>query len=271
MTTPDLAGMPVSRAAGGQLLLSHYHQTQQSIAVRAAVAIRNLWMQIIDPLHFSNSWDTLGPLVNGIISTHYELTAADAAQYYANSRVLAGYPHMPVPGQRPDEAYIGNVTGAMGPGQFYHFLKEQDAPVASAMAQDALRGASTRMVMMGGRDTVTNAAALDPAAKGWERVIQPGCCGFCAMLAGRGAVYKETTVDFSAHDHCHCVGRVVFLGQQSVNTALSDEWGKATKGTSGKDAIAAWNTYWESRNVEPKAGAPKAAPEAGAGNAPIPG
>jgi hypothetical protein len=144
--------------------------------------------------------------------------------------------------------YIGNVADAMGPGQFYHFLQENDPHASSAMANDALRGASTRMVMMGGRDTITNAVHIDPRARGWERVIEPGACGFCAMLAGRGAVYKESTVDFRAHDHCHCTARAVFVGQGSVNDALSAEWGTATKGTSGKQAIRTWNKYWESRN-----------------------
>lgn len=262
--------LPVNRVVASQLLLQHYHTTQRTIAQRAALAIQKLWLSLIDPLHFSDSWNRLSPVVNGIISTHYELTAADAAQYYANSRVLAGLPHMAVPGQRPDEAYIDTVTGAMGPGQFYHFLGENnDADLSSSMASSALQGASTRMVMLGGRDTVTTAAVLDPVALGWERVIQPGSCGFCAMLAGRGAVYKEATAGFRAHDHCHCVSRVVFRGQESVNTALSSEWGNATKGTSGKHAIAAWNKYWETRDVGPKDGTAKVPAEDGARHGPI--
>jgi len=270
MTTPAL---PVSRVAASQLLLQHYHATQRTIAQRAAFAVRQLWLSLIDPLHFSDSWNRLGPIVNGVISTHYEMTAADAAQYYANTRVLAGLPHLPVPGQRPDETYIGNVTGAMGPGQFFHFLGENnDANLSSTMANNALQGATSRMVMLGGRDTVTTAAALDPVAEGWERVIQPGSCGFCAMLAGRGAVYKASTVDFRAHDHCHCVARPVFPGQESVNTALSAEWGKATRGTSGKAAIAAWNKYWEGRgNEQPEHGHTAIPAEKGPGHAPIPG
>jgi hypothetical protein len=145
-------------------------------------------------------------------------------------------------------SYIHHVTDAMGPGQFYNFLPNYEADQASGMARDALRGASTRMVMMGGRDTVTNAVHLDSMADGWERVIEPGACGFCAMLAGRGAVYKERTVGFRAHDHCHCIARAVFVGQKSINQDLSQEWGKATAGTRGKDALAAWNKYWENRN-----------------------
>lgn len=266
MSTPAL---PVPDAEAGDLLLAHYGTAQRTVAARAALAVYNLWMQIIDPFHFSDSWEKLNPLVNGIISTHYDMTAAQAAQYYANSRVLAGGTHMHVPGASPDMQYIDKVANIMGPGQFFHFLKEQDETASASMANDALRGATTRMVMMGGRDTVTGAAAIDPVAKGWERVIEPGACGFCAMLAGRGAVYKATTADFRAHDHCHCVARAVFLGQQSVNEDLSAQWGKVTKGYSGKAARAAWNAHWESRHVEPEHGPAKVPPEAGAGHAPV--
>jgi hypothetical protein len=224
----------------------HYRNTQQAIATRAALAIYNLWMRLIDPEHFSDTWKNYNPVVNGIIDTHYRMTAANAAQYYTASRVVAGNPHIAVPAVRLDQDYLNKETNIMGPGQFYHFLKENDADTSSGMARDALRGAGARIVMNGGRDTVTKATASDHLARGWERVIEPGACGFCAMLAGRGAVYKESTVDFRAHDHCHCTARAVFIGQESINKDLSDQWASATKGTHGKAAIAAWNRHWES-------------------------
>lgn len=273
MTMPDLTravqGVPISVEASGQVLLQHYSQTQQSIAMRAALAIVGMWNRIIRPEQFSDGWKMLGPLVNGIISTHYEATAANAAQYYVHSRIISGFEHMAVPGQDPDMSYINHVTDAMGPGQFYNFLPDYDAEAASGMARDALRGASTRMVMRGGRDTVTRAVHVDSSAAGWERVIEPGACGFCAMLAGRGAVYKESTVDFRAHDHCHCVARVVFAGQKSINEDLSSEWSRATAGTRGKAAIAAWNKYWESRDGGSESGSAQEAATQRAGHASV--
>jgi hypothetical protein len=216
--------------------------------MRVATAIYNLWLQIINPAPaaFEESWQTMNPIANGIISTHFDAAAASAAQYYVNSRVVADFPHINVPGIRPDENYINRVVNAMGRGQYYHFVKEQDPAEASTMAQDALRGASTRMTLMGGRNTIVQASGIDPVATGWERVIEPGACSFCAMLAGRGGVYSEATVDFRAHDHCHCVARPVFRGQKSINTELSAAWGRETKGTRGAAARAAWDKYWSS-------------------------
>lgn len=53
------------------------------------------------------------------------------------------------------------------------------------------------------RSTVTGSATADPRALGWMR-IGAGGCDFCTMLIARGAVYSESTVDFSAHDHDKC-------------------------------------------------------------------
>lgn len=246
MTTPAPAGLPVSRAAGSQLLLQQYRTEQQTLAARVALSIRSLWEQIVNPAAFDKSWEMLNPIANGIISTHYDMTAASAATYYANSRALANFPHIHVPGISVDEEYVNRVVNAMGRGQFFHFLKEYSPEESSAKASDALQGASTRMTLKGGRETIVRAAGIDPVATGWERIIEPGACSFCAMLAGRGGVYTESTVNFRAHDHCHCVARPVFRGQKSVNEELSAAWGRETKGTRGAAARAAWDKYWSS-------------------------
>jgi len=61
------------------------------------------------------------------------------------------------------------------------------------------------------RDTVTDNTTRDPQAIGWRRVAAGGC-KFCAMLAARGAVYKESTVRFAAHTNCHCSAAPAFVG-----------------------------------------------------------
>ena len=249
MTTPlaqYLPGMPVPRGVSTRILLTRYQNTQHAIAVRAAMAIVALWNHMVNPDKFSDSWDSLGPLVQGIIANHYQMSAANAAEFYGHDRVTAGLPAFPVPGTSLDPAQLSTVVNSMGAGQFYHYLKDQDAPDANTMARDGMRGAGTRLVLLGGRDTITKAVGADPEAQGWERVIEPGACGFCSMLAGRGGVYKESTVNFRAHDHCHCVAAPVFPGQVSVNQDLSSRWGEVTRGKRGAAARAAWDTHWSS-------------------------
>ena len=59
------------------------------------------------------------------------------------------------------------------------------------------------------RDTITVNRRQDPASVGWKRITNK-CCGFCRMLADRGAVYRESTARFAAHPHCDCSAAPVF-------------------------------------------------------------
>lgn len=73
-----------------------------------------------------------------------------------------------------------------------------------------LTGAATKYVLQPGRLTIVESALADPAAAGWHRETRPSRtyasgCGFCRMLATRGAVYKRATATFAPHDDCKCV------------------------------------------------------------------
>lgn len=69
------------------------------------------------------------------------------------------------------------------------------------------------------RDTVTTNANRDPQAIGWRRIASGGC-KFCAMLAARGAVYKESTAHFAAHEHCHCSVAPAFVGYDGPSASV---------------------------------------------------
>jgi len=53
--------MPVAPRAASGLLLTQYQKQQQSIAVRAAVAIVNLWNRYVVPSQFDETWNALNP------------------------------------------------------------------------------------------------------------------------------------------------------------------------------------------------------------------
>lgn len=61
-----------------------------------------------------------------------------------------------------------------------------------------------------GRDTMTATTNLDPRASGWRRLAVGETCGFCLMLASRGAVYRRRTADFAAHHECDCTASPSF-------------------------------------------------------------
>jgi hypothetical protein len=81
-----------------------------------------------------------------------------------------------------------------------------------AMANAFIRsaGAATRLVLDGGRETIRESLARDDRAQGWRRITSGRACGFCSMLAGRGAVYSAETVSFQSHDHCSCSPEPVY-------------------------------------------------------------
>lgn len=81
----------------------------------------------------------------------------------------------------------------------------------SALAQ--ISGGLVRRVVKASRETVTENTFRDPQAEGWQRYARPDACGFCALLAGRGDVYRSrSSSSFGAHDSCHCVAVPKFGG-----------------------------------------------------------
>lgn len=87
------------------------------------------------------------------------------------------------------------------------FSAEPDYTTALGNAQGSLQ----RLIADVGRGTVMGSAIADPQARGWQRVTDGAACAFCQMLAGRGAVYSESTVRFGAHDHCGCAATPAFV------------------------------------------------------------
>lgn len=106
-------------------------------------------------------------------------------------------------------------------------VKDPDAVVRDVVA-GRIVAAGSRHVRAVARqmvaDTVQFGSARDavtkkPARIGFARVLSGAeDCGFCAMLASRGPVYKEDTVvrrrdGRRYHDHCDCVAVLVVEGQ----------------------------------------------------------
>lgn len=68
----------------------------------------------------------------------------------------------------------------------------------------SLQGSATRAVFDESRLTIVENA--DREGVRWARHASANACGFCRMLATRGAVYRgNSKAGFKAHDHCHCL------------------------------------------------------------------
>jgi hypothetical protein len=139
-------------------------------------------------------------LLPKVIVRYGPAAAAAAADWYDEERAALR------PRQRfhaltaPLPAQLGTdqlVVWGLGP--VYAAVPDWDA------ALHLLVGGTQKRIVSPARETVQQSAIEDPAARGWRRVVAPGECDFCQMLAGRGGVYTEKSARFETHDHCRCV------------------------------------------------------------------
>lgn len=142
------------------------------------------------------------------------------------------------------------------------FLSELNDSIETAGNRAAM--AADREAQRGGRDLIRRASQADQRVLGWARVTDGDPCGFCAMLASRGAVYRtrahagirglgseglpEVHRDDleKYHNGCHCqtvpiYSRDEFLTDQARDYA--NQWREVTRGTEGDEARRAWRRH----------------------------
>lgn len=86
------------------------------------------------------------------------------------------------------------------------------AEPAVGLALDNAQSGLQKVIADVGRNTITESTIFDPGARGWMRQTTGGC-GFCQMIASRGAVYSERSVNFGSHRNCRCVAVPAFGGR----------------------------------------------------------
>jgi hypothetical protein len=121
----------------------------------------------------------------------------------------------------------------------------------------ATLGAVKRLALQGSRDTIVSSINADPEALGVSRVTDGQPCYFCAMLAGRGAVYKsEETASFNPHDGCGCQPEAVFRRKGYLppgrGKEFSDLYREIPGGLSPADSRRAFRGLYETGKVPKK-------------------
>lgn len=144
----------------------------------------------------------LGSSVPDIIGYYAEGAAALAADFYAEEREMAGATKLYVP-----ELVIADRSTKIRTGIAWAAkpLLTDDTETAAKRLAEIVQPEAARPY----RDTIIGNRKRDPEAAGWKRQTSGGC-GFCRMLAARGAIYRESTVRFAAHPNCHCTAVPVF-------------------------------------------------------------
>ena len=217
---------PLASAVSAQALAGSFRTRQIALSRATVRDLVALWRSKMGTEDANAAWAELRPLVSTLITTRNAASAADAATYYNQSRAIAGIGPLVIPSPRIPAAYMDKVIDPMAMGTYWNHIGQGSAEASDA-ASKALSGAGQRLTMKGGRDVIQSTAARDPEAKGWARIADPGACDFCQVLSGRGAVYKERTVDFRAHDHCSCTAKVELKGYTPEMTDAARRWLKA--------------------------------------------
>src|SRR5665647_1042983 len=141
--------------------------------------------------------DALLKYVPLLVKQYGESAAVVAADWYDEVRAAEAIPGrfrasmMPSPYQDAAEPTARRAAGALF----------TDRPTDALMSLESAVG---KYALAAGRSTIATSSTRDPQASGWHREVRSGGCDFCKMLAGRGGVYKESTVHFAAHGHCNC-------------------------------------------------------------------
>ena len=188
----------------------------------------------------------------GILLTGQHRVSAEMARaYYGAFRAAEtgeaglaalGIPTLPL-------AQVEASMMATGPARFRSSIfRGHTVDEAARRAAVHAAKAGARLALQGGRQTVLFNVLEDERALGWARAAgRSKPCAFCAMLIGRGPVYKtERTASFEAHDSCWCEPEPVFDRDQpwpSGARELHDMWQDATRGH--RDQINAFRRAWE--------------------------
>ncbi|MCX4849845.1 hypothetical protein [Streptomyces sp. NBC_00893] len=172
--------------------------------------------------------------VRALVDQYGSASASLAADYYEAERVAAavtGRFTVPLLDPPPDEQVDNSLRWATK--DIWERDPEDPATtdaqrepleVRLDQAEKKAEAVTQKLVADQGRGTVQEAVRRDRQATAWARAASLGACAFCKLLATRGALYKQDTADFRAHDGCHCGVVPVFKGQRFELSDHAREW-----------------------------------------------
>ena len=250
------------------LSLAETHRRAQD-ALRAALDayLRRTFAQQIRAPFTRSMAETWIATVLPLVISYRQRSEALARIAYRNQRalVLPGDPFPPEPDELDDDeieqAIISSLWATswadlnerLSGGEPFDEAAEHTATYAA--------GAGVRHALNGGRDYTQRVIERDTLAVGWYRVTKDDPCSFCAVLASRGAVYKQDSFADSdprfigdgeekVHDHCACTLAPIYTRGQAVpdrNESWSQLWHESTRGYSGDDALRAFRRAYEAQ------------------------
>lgn len=241
----------MAHTAAGVLLTERHRVAQLQLDSITQADLRRIW-PAFDPNAIDRSWDTLSPALEALVQSRRDMSSSLSAAYFEEIRAAetatSSHPTIRLADPVPAADLTGTLrfTGPITAKQ----LASAGATDIAAATFDMTAGNVTRLVLNGGRETLTSSIQSDRRTLGYARVSDQNPCAFCAMLIARGAVYGAASADFPAHRSCGCTAEPVFSedpvlppGTEEIQTL----WTESTKGLSGREARQAFRRAHEAR------------------------
>jgi hypothetical protein len=215
----------VATTAAGTTLTAQHRLDQLRLRTATVRDLLRVFAQF-DPNDISTTWASIEPAIVALIQARQPLSASLAGMYlqaFRDVEQITGNASIALAPTLTSDELIPNLR-ILGPGNAWR-LNELARPT-SEIARTTLvniEGEVTRQILNGGRKTIVDTTNNDPKARGYIRVTDGAPCAFCAMLAGRGPVYRSESsavtgkvysdrVDgFRAHRKCGCTAEPVYF------------------------------------------------------------
>lgn len=197
----------MARTVAGRRLTEAHRLAQVRLGVLTVAQMRSLW-RLLDPESLTDTVPAWLDASVRVVSGQHAASSLLARRYFQAFRVAEV--GSPLAGVLSSPALVEDAvrTSLMvtGPVRIERAAR-RGLPIAQAatIALSESARAAQRHSLTGGRDQLLATINDDSRAVGWARVTSGNACAFCALLAGRGAVFRgEDTAGFDAHDGCSC-------------------------------------------------------------------
>lgn len=202
----------MSATVVGRQLTEQHRVLQVRLAALSTVQLRTLW-RLIDPDDLDGTTPGWVAAVTRLVSAQRQTSEGLSSRYLREFRVAEV--GQPASGVFPTPGFpIGAVETSLmvtGPVKIREGIRMgRTVDQAAQFALASSSAAATRHILNGGRELLMGAVGQDRRARGWIRVTSFKPCAFCAMLASRGPVFKESTGSYQAHDSCRCTAEPVY-------------------------------------------------------------
>ena len=212
---------------------SRYRSAQIGLTRLLVRDIRGL-RRLIIPSRLRQSMPDWLAAMQAVIDQYSFASAALGAEFYDAQRDAAGVPGVftasvtDPPPEGKTEASLRWATKDVWEREPDVATDAQAQPLAVRLEQAAKKAEAVaqKLVADTGRSTVTGAVREDAQATAWARTAALGACAFCKLIASRGAVFKQDTARFEAHDGCHCGAIPIFRGQRFELSPQAAEWAR---------------------------------------------